>query len=166
MKKTQLLIASLMLCLLAYSTQSCKKADEEFVADNSTFSGYMNWSKDATFNGADPSLGPAHGGNDSTTTRDVYFKDGQAPENDAYPIGTVIVKHSHNTSGSVAEYTAMVKRGNGYNASSGDWEWFMLESNGNIATDSTGMERRGGDLMNGACTGCHLKATTDYVFSK
>jgi len=38
----------------------------------------------------------AHGGNDETVVRDVYFKDGQLPVNGIYPVGTIIVKHLKN----------------------------------------------------------------------
>ena len=153
--------------------QSCNDDDDddtiqEFIADDSTFSGFSSWSKDATFNGADPSLGMAHGGNDATTTREVFFKDGQDPDGDAtYPVGTVIVKHSTNTAGTLDEITAMVKRGNDFNSVNNDWEWFVLNSDGSIATDANGDALRGATLLGGACGNCHAGASAkDYVFSK
>jgi hypothetical protein len=65
-------------------------------------------------------------------------------------------------------FTAMVKRGNNFNAAGGDWEWFMLNSDGSIAVDATsGMAMRGANLMNGMCIGCHQGASSkDYVYSK
>ncbi|GAB4378935.1 MAG: hypothetical protein Kow0075_09250 [Salibacteraceae bacterium] len=166
--------------LTLFSAQSCKKEgctsedavnyDEkakkddgscvfEYVADDNTFKDFMTWSNDATNHGADPSLGMAHAGNDSTVTRKIYFKDGQDPEGGVYPDGTMIVKHSSNPSGTVNEYTAMVKRGNNFDPDGNNWEYFMLNSDGTI-------KDRGANLMNGMCKDCHSKAQNDYVFSK
>ena len=164
-----------MMCLIA--VQSCKDdaADpepepevKEFIATDNTFSGYMSWSLDATRMGADPSLGGmAHGGNDSTVTRNIYFKDGQNPVSGKYPMGTVIVKHSSNPAGTVAEYTAMVKRGNSYNPTRGEWEFFMLMPDGKIAVDGSGNKMRGADLMGGMCGNCHAAASDkDFIFTK
>lgn len=171
MKKTTLSLTILLFAIVVISTQSCSKEDDtvnEFVATNASFANFMGWSLDATAQGPDPALGGmAHGGNDSSVTRNVYFKDGQNPVNGSYPTGTIIIKHSFNPIGSVDEYTAMVKRGNGFNDTKGDWEFFMLANNGNIATDSTGMEMRGANLMNGMCGGCHNAASAnDFIFSK
>lgn len=153
--------------------QSCKKdkedpAPQEFIADNSSFNGFMSWSLDKTYNGPDPLLGAmAHANNDSTVVRDVHFKNGQNPVNTKYPIGTLIVKYSHNPAGTIHEYTAMAKRGNNFNPNVGDWEFFMLTSSGSIATDSTGMPMRGANLMGGMCGGCHSGASSkDFIFSK
>lgn len=155
---------------------SCKKDDDdndttpvakEHVADNSTFSNWSSWTLNETRMGADPSLGPmAHGGQDTTFTRKIYIKDNAKLVNGSYPEGTVIVKHSENGDGSRKEYTGMVKRGASFNSDKGGWEYFMLEANGNIAKDTTGMEMRGADLMNGMCQGCHTGAKSlDYVFT-
>ena len=177
MKKTSILLLIAAFWSSAMIIQSCEKDDDdnepenepsEFVADNSTFADFMNWSLDATAQGADPALGGAHGGNDSSVTRNVYFMDGQDPNsNGEYPKGTVIVKHSNNPSATVDEYTAMVKRGESFNSDGGGWEYFMLESNGNIAEDGDGNPMRGAQLMNGMCANCHASASSsDYVFSK
>lgn len=152
--------------------QSCNKeetpqAQQEFIADNSTFSNFMSWPLESQNQGADPALGAAHSGNDSTVTRYVYFKDGQNRVNGVYPLGTLIVKHSYNPDQSVNEYTALAKRGNNFNPSGGDWEFFMLKPDGSIATDENGAPMRGSNLMNGMCLGCHSAASSkDYVFSK
>lgn len=151
--------------------QSCKKDNssmQEFIADNSSFSGFHNWSLDATNYGPSPSLGTAHAGNDSTVTRVVYFKNGQDRVDGSYPVGTIVVKHSTNPSGTVNEITAMVKRGNNFNPSAGNWEWFMLMPDGSIATDGTGMAMRGGaSMMGGMCNSCHAGASSqDFTFSK
>jgi hypothetical protein len=109
----------------AFTFQSCNNDDdedevtptppqssEEFIANDSTFVNYMSWSLDATAQGPDPAIGNVHGGNDSTVVRNVYFKDGQDPQNGEYPIGTIIVKRSTSSDSSINEVTAMVKRGN------------------------------------------------------
>lgn len=169
MKKTTL-ATILMLAFSMFSLfQACKNDDDddtEFVADNNTFKNYGSWALEATHSGPDPALGPAHGGNDSTVVRNVYFEDGQDPVGGKYPTGTVIVKHSSNGS-SVDERIAMVKRGNGFSPATNDWEWFVLASDGTIAKDPDGNLMRGANLLNGLCTGCHTQAASkDYVFSK
>jgi hypothetical protein len=153
--------------------QSCNKNDDdeapqEFVADNSSFSNFMNWPLEAQNHGPDPALGGlAHGGNDSTVTRYVYFQNGQDPVNGVYPIGTLIAKHSNNPDLTVNEFTGMAKRGNNYNASGGDWEFFVLNPDGTIATDGNGAPMRGSNLMNGMCLGCHSAASAkDFIFTK
>ena len=109
----------------------------------------------------------AHGGNDETVVRDVYFKDGQVPVNGIYPVGTIIVKHLKNSEGIVEERTAVVKRGNDFNAEGGDWEWLKLAPDGKIARDENGNAMRGANLMNGMCLQCHTAAKAkDYVYSK
>lgn len=161
-----------VIAMLSFSVQSCNDDDDdddpqpdpEFVADDNTFANFMNWPLVASNEGADPALGGAHAGNDSTVTRDVYIKDGQDPVNGEYPVGTIIVKHSYDVAGNVNEYTAMVKRGNDFNTDGGDWEWFMLMPDGTIMEDN-GNPVRGADLMNGMCVGCHSAASTDFVFS-
>ncbi len=166
-KTTYVMLAAAMFCGTAL-IQSCSEDDEEemeFIADNSTFAGFESWSLDFQAEGADPALAAmAHGGNDSTVTRRVYYKDGQAPVNGAYPKGTVIVKRS-TSPGGLDEVTAMVKRGGDFNSGNNGWEWFMLMPDGSIA-EMEGMPARGANLMNGMCGGCHAGANTDYVFSK
>ncbi len=117
--------------------------------------------------GPDPLLAAmAHGGNDSTVTRQVYIKNAQSASGGSYPIGTLVCKNTHNPSGTANMITAMAKRGNGFNPLYGDWEFFILDSGGKIMKDSSGMQMRGAHLMNDMCGGCHHQATTDYVFSK
>ncbi len=169
MKKTTFIYLSVFALAGLMLIQSCKKDDDkeqEFIADNSSFSGFMGWSLDATRLGADPALGGmAHGGNDSTVTRNIYFKDGQNPVNGKYPVGTVVVKRS-TSPGGLDETTAMVKRGGNFDSDNGDWEYFMLMPNGSIGEDN-GMPMRGANLMNGMCKGCHgAAASKDYIFTK
>ncbi len=171
MRKTTLIYLSTFLLAGLLLVQSCKKDDDddepqEFVADNSTFSGFMSWSLDVTRLGADPALGGmAHGGDDTTVTRNIYFKDGQNPVSGKYPVGTRIVKRSTNPGG-LDEITAMVKRGGNFDSGHGDWEYFMLMPDGSIAMDN-GVPMRGANLMNGMCKGCHgAAASKDYIFTK
>lgn len=174
MKKVNILLFAAFILVSTFTFQSCKDDEEdpetpvnEFVADDDTFENFMSWQLAATNQGPDPALGMAHGGNDNTVTREIYFKDGQNPSNGKYPVGTVIVKHSKNPDQSVNEFTAMVKRGNNFAPSGGDWEWFMLMPDGSIATDADGNPMRGADLMGGMCVSCHTQASDkDYVFSK
>ena len=168
--KTRKLIALTLLALLGtVSIQSCKEDEvqQEFIADDNTFTNFLSWPLEATNQGPYPSLGSSHGGNDSTVVREVYFKDGQDPTNSIYPVGTLIVKHSHNPGGSVNEFTALAKRGNDFNTDGGDWEWFVLNSDGTIAVDGNNNKLRGSDLFGGMCISCHTQASSkDYVFSK
>ncbi|MBI3520374.1 MAG: cytochrome P460 family protein [Bacteroidetes bacterium] len=180
MKKTSLIYLSGMAILVLALTQACKKKEStptptavtpttstEFIAKDSTFYNFLSWPLQATNHGPDPFLGMAHAGNDSTVMRQVYFYNGQYPANGKYPIGTLIVKHSTNPAHTVNEFTAMVKRGNNFNPTKGDWEFFMLSSNGIIAKDSLGNPMRGANLMGGMCGSCHSQvAYKDYIFSK
>ena len=169
MKKSFLLLI-LGIVSLSVVTTSCKKDDDdtpaEYIATDDTFKNFATWTQGGEFTGADPALGPAHGGNDSTTVRKVYFKDNVKPSGGLYPVGAVIVKHSHNTNGMVNEHTAMVKRGNNFDPTGNDWEYFMLAGDGEIAKDGDGNEMRGANLMNGMCLSCHNKAGTDYIFTQ
>lgn len=167
-------IAIVSLCtLLAFSgvLSSCKSdtssAPAEFIADNTTFANSGTWAVTSTTKGPDPALGAmAHGGNDSTVTRVVHIKDNQARVSGKFPIGTLIIKHSTSPSGMNA-ITAMAKRGNGFNSAGNDWEFFMLNPDGSIATDpTTKTPMRGANLMDGMCMGCHSGASAkDFVFT-
>lgn len=177
MKKISFLPLVAVMIMGIGSLQSCKNDNstnptptvQEFIADSSSFSSFISWSIDKTFYGPDPLLGAmAHTNNDSTVVRNVHFKNGQNPVNGKYPIGTLIVKHSHNPTGTVNEVTAMAKRGNNFNPNYGDWEFFMLTPSGTIAIDATsGMPMRGASLMSGMCGSCHTMASAkDFIFSK
>ena len=153
--------------LVSCSEDSTTTPDaQEFIANDNSFSNFMSWKLEATNSGPDPALGMAHAGNDSTVSRKIYVKNGQDRVNGKFPVGTIIVKHSSNPSGTVNEFTAMVKRGNNFNPAGNDWEWFMLTQDGKIAQDN-GMHVRGANLMDGMCVGCHSSASSkDFVFSK
>ena len=155
---------------VAFIVQSCNKDDNddddddmtevmEFVADDETFANWDSWTLVATESGPAPDLGEAHAGNDSTVTRNIYFLDDEEAENGEYPVGTAIFKHTKSETGSIEEnFLGMVKRGNDFNTSNNDWEWFKLNADGSII-------ERGANI--GMCGNCHASANaTDYVFSK
>jgi len=142
-------------------------ANPEYIATDASFADFTTWTLEAEQNGPDPALGPAHHGNDSTVTRHIYFKDGQNPVNGLYPVGTRIVKQSNNPDLSINEVTAMVKRGNNFDATKNNWEYFVLMPDGKIASDNDGNAMRGANLMGGMCVGCHSAAAgSDYIFTK
>jgi hypothetical protein len=168
--KKSVLFTVLSALAVMFLFQSCKNDEEmsqEFIADDSSFSDFMSWKLEQTNQGPDPALGTAHAGNDATVTRMIYYKNGQNPVKGEFPVGTIIVKHSKNPDLTVNEFTAMVKRGNGFSPNGGDWEWFMLNASGSIATDAaSGMKMRGASLMDGMCMGCHSAGQTDFSFTK
>ena len=135
----------------------------EYVATNSTFSGWNTWTLIDSTMGPDPTLGAAHGGNDSNVTRKIYMKEDKAKVTGQYPIGTGVTKHVQSGTGETIALMAMVKRGgNGFNTEHNGWEWFALNSDGTINE-----EARGANLMDGMCNSCHSGARMkDYVFSK
>lgn len=177
MKKNYFKLFSLILMVTAISFASCSKNDddnntttepEEYVANGDSFKNILSWTLGAEPVGIDPALGAAHGGNDSTVTRSIYFKDNAKPVNGSYPVGSVVVKYSHNPAGTVVMYTAMVKRGGNFDSDNGDWEYFMLSGDGAIAMDADGNEMRGDGptMMGGMCLSCHSGASSkDYIFT-
>ena len=171
MKFTRILFLISLFIGGAFITQSCTNDNEEemnpeYIADDNSFKGFESWTLEATNKGPDPAIGGAHGGNDTTVTRSIYFKNGQDPSGGSYPVGTLIAKHSKNPGGTVDVITAMAKRGNNFNSSGGDWEWFILNEDGSIAEDNEGNPLRGANLMGGACVSCHSVANTDFAFTK
>jgi len=161
----------MLFLFLAVGLQSCTKDEDdnpiEVIADDNTFANFANWSLDVEKTGIDPSLGAAHGGNDSTTIRKIYFKDGVKRSGDEYPVGATILKYSYNSNGQVNMRTGMVKRGNDFDTEHNNWEYFVIMPDGKIASDDDGNKMRGSNLMNGMCIGCHSGASNkDYIFTK
>ena len=170
MKKTKTLSMVAVLLLSMVFVQSCKDDEEpepqtnnEFIADDASFSGWESWDLVDTKSVVDPALTGAHAGNDSTSVRKIYVKNSQKPVDGMYPIGTLIVKHMK--SDAMEMITAMAKRGNGFDAANNDWEYFVIEAGGKIVVDNGTAMRGSTNLMNGMSVGCHSKATTDYVFT-
>ncbi len=169
MKNFYVFLFSLVVIASVVSVQSCTKDKEptEFIADDNTFANYESWSLDVERQGIDPSLGAAHGGNDSTTIRKIYFKDGVSRSGDEYPVGATILKYSYNSNGSVNVRTGMVKRGNNFDPDHNNWEYFVITPDGKIAKNADGKVLRGSNLLNGACVSCHSGASSkDYIFTK
>ena len=172
MKKNLMLLACAGLCG-TFIFNSCKKDDDdpapetpsEFVADNSTFSGWASWTLHETKKGADPALGEkAHGGKDTTFTRKIYIKDNAKLSGGTYPQGSLVFKHSASGNDSVHVYTGMAKRGGNFATATAGWEYFLLAADGSISKDADGNEQRGANLL--ACQGCHAAAKDkDYVFT-
>jgi len=137
----------------------------EFIATNSDFDDYASWSLIGTEQGPDPLLGAAHEGNDADAVRKVYKKQLQARPGDgqwdSYPVGTMLLKTVQDQGGDIIGKTGMVKRGAGFDADNGDWEYFMWDvASGDIAVQGAV----------GMCIGCHGGANVndngaDYVFA-
>jgi hypothetical protein len=90
-----------------------------------------------------------------------------------YPVGTILVKETHEASYAARTVFAMVKRGDDFNdGGARGWEWFELK-NGDDGTPYVlwrGLgppagETYGGDAQ-GGCNGCHAGARShDYVWT-
>lgn len=175
MKKTVFTLSVLSLLAISVLVQSCKNDSNptptqpvnEFVADNNTFKGFESWYLHTTKVGVDPAnLGGAHGGADSTSERKIYFTANTVNRvNGEFPVGTIISKRTKGAN-NLDMITAMAKRGNNFDASGNNWEYFILAADGSIMMDN-GTALRGANLNNGGCKGCHGKvASNDYVFTK
>jgi len=141
----------------------------EFAVADGDFDDYASWHEIDSEQGPDAALGAAHAGNDENAVRTIFRK--QLAANPAegdwgYPVGTMIAKEVRDGAGAIIGMTGMVKRGAGFDASNGDWEWFVLD------TTDFSMEARGtgAEVMGGMCVGCHGAANSggngsDYVFA-
>ncbi|MBD3162830.1 MAG: hypothetical protein GF346_10560 [Candidatus Eisenbacteria bacterium] len=134
--------------------------------------GLDSWARVDSAYGPDPFLGQAHGVTGDFDREVFRWQDAGRAEDGRFPVGTTILKVV-STRGMGGEriypdaggWTAMVKRGGGFDPAHGDWEWFVLDPN----TQTLSARGTGAEVMGGACTGCHSQATgtngTDYVFS-
>ena len=145
------------------------KHPSEKIAEAIDFAGFRDWALIDERDDRNPLLGQAHGVTVDGSVRRVYQKQLYANPADEYPIGTILAKEV--TSGDeVLEVTAMVKRGGNFSETGGDWEWLIIDdATGEIALDDNGEPRRGADLNNGGCVGCHSVANNpeegiDFVF--
>jgi hypothetical protein len=155
-------------CLVLVGLIGCSEATDpqpsEFVATDADFAGFTTWTRTTEpLSGPDPALGPAHEANDTNVVRYVTINNASATRgsNGQYSNGVIVVKEMKKRSGELVAVMAMAKRGNNFNASNNDWEWFVLDKDGKI-------QDRGANLMGGMCNGCHsaVKTTNDYVFTK
>lgn len=141
----------------------------EFMVDDGDFDDYASWNEIDSEQGPDAALGAAHAGNDANAVRRIFRKQLAANPNDGdwgYPVGTMIAKEVRDGAGGIIGMTAMVKRGAGFDATNGDWEWFVLDT-ADFSVDARGT---GAEVMGGMCVGCHGAANsggngTDYVFA-
>lgn len=137
-----------------------------FIAFATDFEGFRSW----------VSWTPIYGtpGNDHLSgPRRVYFSSKPSRDDDALPVGTIIVKESGIGPVEKRNVFAMVKRGGGFNApATPDWEWFELESLDDRrvrivwrGAGPTNGDAYGGDPT-GGCASCHDAArSSDYVFT-
>lgn len=72
----------------------------------------------------------------------------------AVPVGAVLVEQHHGQDGSTGPQYAMVKRESGFDAAGGDWEYFVVEPSGKVAS-------RGALSY---CSRCHGDASADHLF--
>ncbi len=165
MKRNQWILGLFICIFSAFVFQSCSDDDDdaEEIATNATFANFESWTLIATETGPSDKLGAAHGG-ETTAVRKIYSKGDEARGNDGYPVGTVIVKHTDFADATDDVYHGMVKRGNDFDSSRGDWEYFILDASGAILSDADGALR--GDSSFKACGGCHNSASgTDFIFT-
>jgi hypothetical protein len=74
---------------------------------------------------------------------------------ETFPVGSIIVKEKLAADGSVDGVGGMIKRGVGFDAKGGDWEYFYSDKAAGFSS---------GRLQ--SCAGCHANAAaTDHVFS-
>jgi hypothetical protein len=150
-------LAAAALALAACGGPPDEQGGETFLAFPTHFRDYQQWE---SFEIQSPVVeGAVH----VSGARTVYLNQRPAAGATAFPVGTIIVKHSAD------RVFARVKRGGGYNAGAPGWEWFELQpGGGGVVTISwrgvgppTG-EGYGGD-PNG-CNSCHAASkTNDYV---
>jgi hypothetical protein len=148
----------------ACSDEATDSTPTEFIASESDFAGYSSWTKTTADRvGEDPAgmTHGAHGASDSSILRKIYVKQASAVRSGAgqFPVGTMFAKEM-TMAGLVQVVTGMAKRGNSYDASGNDWEYFMIGADGKFIG-------RGDTLMGGGCKGCHgANAGQDYIFTK
>ena len=130
------------------------------------------WARVDSAFGPDPFLGTAHGITDDFSREVFRRQDAARAEGGSFPVGTMLLKVVSNR-GAEGErvypeeggWTAMVKRGGGFDPTRGDWEWFVLDP----ITQTLSARGTGGEVMGGMCAGCHTQATgengADFVFS-
>jgi hypothetical protein len=142
----------------------------DFVATENTFAGFCDWSSAPATPAKSTPLG-VHG----LDAMRVYWK--EAPPHGAteFPVGTVILKESEETTPGDRIVFAMAKRkarGGGYDSDGADgWEWFSLQDRGDCTAlilwrgAAAPILTTYSDLIVGDCNGCHTKiAGSDYVF--
>ena len=153
---------SMLLPLVLLATSACARhtkqslADvrEPFIALERNFQGFQDWAR------VDLSDRPEQGNTHIAGETHEYVNAPPPRGARRFPVGTIFVKTVEGKKKS--DIFAMVKRGNGFNASGASgWEWFGLRSraDGSVAIIWRGVnppdgETYGGDPL-GGCNGCH-----------
>jgi len=97
----------------------------------------------------------------NTTIGDVYANEKAGSNiyynNPNFPVGSMIVREKYSLLGTVPDTViAMVKREAGFNAASGDWEFFVF--------DGRDLALKSRETV-GSCSTCHARAKdTDWTF--
>ena len=139
----------------------------EFVAYESSFNGFQSWS-----------TAPATAENDAgdglhgVGPLEVYWNQAPPHGSTSFPVGTIIVKETEEADPTQRIVFAMVKRGDGYNATGANgWEWFSLQNNDDCTATILwrGLVAPPGQTYAnqaiGDCNGCHgLASRNDYVW--
>lgn len=146
-----------------HTEQSLANAHEPFIALERNFQGFQNWAR------VDLADRPEQGGTHLAGGTHEYINSPPVAGAKAFAVGTIFVKTVESQKKS--DIFAMVKRGNGFNASGASgWEWFGLRAraDGSVAIVWRGVnapdgETYGGDPL-GGCNGCHgAAAKNDHV---
>lgn len=142
---------------------------EPFIAVVSDFEGFEEW---PSFELPPESLTAAH----PDGTRRLYYSNVPNGPDEGFPIGTILVKATHDGEPVDWEIHAMVKRGDGYNAEgSREWEFLDLhyQDDGALIVrwrgegPPPGMGYPGEGVGDGQCNACHaLVPERDYVFDR
>lgn len=151
---------------LVSCSSTTSPAPAEFIATEASFAGFASWEQTtAPRVGLDPTsllAGGAHDGTDTTVTRYMYINKTGATRGSGgqFDNGVILVKETKNADGTTKGIIGMAKRGNDFNKDNGNWEWFMIGTDGKILD-------RSATLMGGMCNACHAGAkSTDYVFTR
>lgn len=159
-----LVFIGIMLSIVACDSSDEPNTQSQFIASESDFIGYSNWSKIDERVGEDPAgyTKGAHGAADSSILRKIFVKQSGVVRNESnqFPLGTIFAKEM-SINGVTDIITIMTKRGGDYDEGGNNWEYFMVSPSGSILG-------RGDTLMGGGCKGCHSFAGTgrDFIFSK
>ena len=157
LERRPITLLSWLLTVLAVSAcarhteQSLADVREPFIALERNFQGFQDWAR------VDLPDRPEQGNTHLAGETHEYINAAPARGTKVFPVGTIFVKTVESKKKS--DIFAMVKRGNGFNASG--WEWFGLRArtDGSVAIVWRGVnapdgEAYGGDPL-GGCNGCH-----------
>jgi hypothetical protein len=145
-----------------------------FIALQRDFQGFLEWER--VFAGVGQlSSTDGHG----ETERYVHLKERPAPDDTAFPVGSILVKTHEDATRPKTEWTifAMVKRAETYNADGAQgWEWFELALDDDEAAIIVWRGTKPPDGHNygcltgtcverGSCNVCHVSEDNDHVLT-